>query len=801
MIKNYLKIAWRNLWKSKVFSFINIAGLSAGIAFALLIGAYVWSELQINHHLKNADRQYFLQSKWTDPNMGVEFTSVGPLAERLHQEYPNLVNNYYRWDGITSVVSKGDQHFRENIQLGDSTLLDMFGFTLLQGNSKTALVNPFSVVITADIAIKYFGKTDVIGETLDIQSFSGGNHNFTVTGVLAYIPENSVTQLNDENHNTIFIPGNSYNYFGRAGFETWANRWAPSYIELKPGITAKDLVEPIKHLLATNAPADIQKNLTVQPIPLTNYYLNKNNRLARRMLYTLSAIGLFILLMAIINFINIAISSAGKRTKEIGVRKVMGGLRSQLIAQFLAESLILVILATALAVLAYPLARKAFGGIVGKEIPSLSSFPLYFIAAPVLLIIVVALLAGSYPAFVLSALKTVDSLKGKLKSVQENILLRKSLVGFQFFIAMLVLIASIIITQQVSYFFSRDLGYNNTFIVSSQVPRDWTPQGARKMETIRNQFAQLPQVSDVSLSYEIPNGMNGGQPPVYKAGADAGTALPMQAMVTDEHYLSTYQIPLASGSFFSGAGLDSGKVIINEQAVKALGYANNNAALGQQLRIPGDPTVFIVKGITRDFHFASMQQKIAPIIFFNVRFSPTYRYLSFKLKPGNIGAAIETIQKQWASLLPGSSFEYRFMDDALASLYASEIQLKKAAYTATVLSMLIMLLGVLGLIALSIHKRIKEIGIRKVLGASVSNIIMLFIKEFMLIILPAAAMAIPVANILMNSWLNNYAYRIHLSPQAFVLAVLALALVTTLLIGLQTVRAALSNPVKSLRTE
>ncbi|MFT3935019.1 MAG: ABC transporter permease [Chitinophagaceae bacterium] len=801
MLKNYFKIAWRNLRRNKIFSIINVVGLSAGIAFALLIGAYVWNEVQINRSLKNAGRQYFLQSNWKDANMGNDITTVGPLAKRLKEEYPQLVANYYRWDGITSVVSKGDKHLRENLQLGDSTFLSMYGFELQYGNAATALVQPFSTVITGKTAIKYFGKRDVVGETIEIQSFSGGNHAFTITGVLKDLPENSVTNLNSATNNNLFIPTNTYNYFGRADFESWDNIYLPSYVELQPGATEKNLQQAMHALLQKYAPDYIKANLTVQPMLLSNYYINRGNALVKRMMYTLSLIGLFILLMAIINFINIAISSSGNRTKEIGVRKVLGSLRSQLIAQFLAESFILVLVSTVLSLLSYSLVKNGFGKLVGKELPPLSVFPLYFIFIPLLLVFIVALLAGLYPAFVLSSLKTVDSLKGKLKTVKENVWLRKTLVGFQFCIALVVLIAAGIITQQVTHFFGQGLGYNKEFVVSSQVPRDWTRKGVEKMETVRNEFASLSQVSDVALSYEIPNGMNGGQPPVYLPGTDSTRAIPMQALTTDENYLNTYQIPLKAGNFFDGHGQDSGKVILNEQALHALGFINAIDAVGKQVRVPGDQTVFTVKGIAQDFHFGSMQQKIAPMIFFNVNFAPMYRYLSFKIKPGSVNASIEAIQKKWAQLLPGSSFEYVFMSDALSNLYSTEIQLKKAAYTSTALSLFIMLLGVLGLITLSIQKRVKEIGIRKVLGASVSNIILLFVKEFIVIIIVAAAIAVPVAVIIMNKWLNNYVYRIQLSVQPFLIAILLLVVITLLLICLQTIKAALANPVKSLRNE
>ena len=801
MIKSYLKIAWRNIVKHRFYAALNVIGLFAGIVFALLIGAYVYNELQVNTNLRNADRQYFLQSIWKDPNMGPDITTLGPVAKRLKEDYPGLVANYYRWDGITSGVSKGDKHFRENIQLGDSTMLNMYGFKLLYGNATSALTEPFSVVITQDIAKKYFGKTDVVGSTIAIQSFLGDDHDFKITGVLKDVPENSVTQLNSDNHNTIFIPTNTYKYFGHNDLDSWNDIYIGSYIELQKGISPKQLELPLKRLIRENASSNISQNLTIRPIALTDYYKEKNNALVMRMIYTLSFVGLFILLMAIVNFINIAISSAGSRMKEIGIRKVLGGLRRELAMQFLVESIILVAVATIFALAAYTLLQNIFSQLVGKEIPSLYAFPWYYIFAPVVLIVAVGLLAGLYPAGALSSLKTVDSLKGKLRSVKENVSLRKLLVGFQFCIAMVVLVAAIIISQQVMFFFGGNLGYNKEYVVASQVPRDWSKQGVSKMITVRNEFASMPQVSNVSLSYEIPNGNNGNQPPVYKYGTDTTTAIAMQSLVADENYLSTYQLPLKAGVFFDERGLDSGKVVLTEKAVNALKYASDNDAIGQQIRIPGDPTIFTVKGVTADFHFGSMQQAIQPMIFFNVRTAQAYRYLSFKLKPGNVAASIAAIQKKWTELLPGNSFEYSFMDDTLKKLYATELQLKKAAYTATVLLLIIVLLGVVGLISLSIHKRVKEIGIRKVLGASVKSIIVLFIKEFALIILIASVVACPVTYAIMSKWLNNYAYHIQISAMPFAVSLLLLSMVTALLICMQTIKAAVANPVKSLRTE
>lgn len=801
MLLNYFKIAWRNILKNGLYSVVNVVGLLAGITFTLLVGAYVWGELQVNQKLRNPDRQYMLTSKWKDPNMGLEITTLAPLGKRLKEAYPHLVANYYRWDGLTSGVSKGDKHFRESIQLGDSTLLPMYGFELLHGDARTALLHPYSVVITAPEAIKYFGKTDVVGESLSIQSFSGGKREFAITGVLKEIPENSVTQINAAIKNTFFIPTNTFAYFGRSDFDDWNNVVLPSYIELREGVSPHDLEKPIRQLIAQHAPESIRQNLAVHPVALTDYYLQKDQGLVKQMVSTLSLVGAFILLMAVVNFINLAVSRSGTRLREIGVRKALGGLRKQLIAQFLTESVLLVLIATALSFALYPTVKPLFGQLIGKEIPALSDFPAWFGLVPAVIVLIVGLLAGLYPAFVMSSLNPVDSLKGKLKTVQDKVLLRKMLVGFQFCLANIVLIAAAIVAQQVNYFFSQRLGYDKEYIVSAQVPRDWSPAGVRKMETIRNQFAAMPEVSSVSLSHEIPNGNNGGQPMVYQTGTDSAQAVAMQAMISDENYLNTYRIPLEAGAFFDSRGLDSGKVVLNQRAVRVLGYESPEAAVGRQVRIPGDPTVFTVKGVVRDFHFGSMQGQIQPMIFFNVKTTAIYRYLSFKVKPGDVNARLEAIRKKWAVLLPGSAFDYAFMDDVLRKLYQTEIQLERAAYTATVLALIIVLLGVLGLVSVSMQRREKEIGVRKVLGASLPGILGLFIKEFIPVMITASIVACPLIYLLMQYWLSHYASRIDVTPYPFIGSIVGLGVFTVLLIGLQAVRAALADPVKSLRSE
>ena len=799
MFKNYFKIAWRNLAKSRFYSIVNIAGLSTGIAFTMLIAAYVWSELHVNTNLKNWDRQYIIQSNWKDPNEGYFLATLGPLAKALRENYPALVANYYRYDGISSNVSKDDKSFRENLQIGDSTLLNMFGFSLLHGNAKTALDDPFSVVITKEKALKYFGKTDVIGKTITIESFSGSKHDFLITGVLNPFPNNSVTNVADNYPGNFYVSIDNLNFFGRN--MSWQNFAIANYIELQKGVSPKDLAQPIAHLIKQNASSQVAADLQPELVLLKDFYLNANNDLIKKMLYALSAIALFILLMAVINFINMSVSRSAVRMKEIGVRKVLGGIKKQLILQFLTESVIIVFIATLLAFIIYLLTQNAFSSILIHPIPSLTDFPLYFILFPLLFVLVLGFIAGIYPAFVLSSLPSVDSLKGKLSSVKDNVLLRKSLIAFQFITATIAFVSAIVISQQINLFLKSDLGYTKDYILSAQLPRDWTRQGVNKMEAIRNDLAAMPQVSGVALSFEIPDGNNSGSAPVYKFGSDSTHAIPTQTLTTDENYTSVYGIPLKAGSFFMGHSLDSGKVIMNEAAIRALGYTNANDAIGQQVRIPGDPTVFTIKGVTSDFYFGSMRQKIAPIVFFNVQFATIYRFFSFRIKPGNIAANVGAIQKKWSSVMPGAPFEYKFMDDTLANVYNSEIQLKKATYTATVLTLIIVLLGVVGLISLSIQKRTKEIGIRKVLGSSVTAIISLFIKDFVWVIVIGGLVAFPLAYLIMHNWLQNYAYRITITATPFVVSIVCLGFVTALLICLQTIKAAMSNPVKSLRTE
>ncbi|HXO75366.1 MAG TPA: ABC transporter permease, partial [Puia sp.] len=608
MFRNYYRIAIRHIGRSRLHSAINVIGLSTGISFTLLIAAYCWSEWRVNRQLKDADRQYILATTWKDAAMGFPLATVGPLAKALKEVYPGLVTNYYRFDGIISTVSNGDKHFREDIQMGDSTLLTMYGFSLLQGDERTALNQPFTVVITKDKAIKYFGRTDVIGQNLTIENFSGSKQDFRITGVLPEPSRNSVTWLNEANNNRVFVPVANLAYFGRN--MDWANNHIVNYIELQNGVRPEALTEPIRRLVRANAPPAIAGNMQVNLVPLSTYYLTGQGGTVQKMVYTLSFAALFILLMAIINFVNLSVSRSTARMKEIGIRKVLGSLRRQLIAQFLTESILLAVVATVFSLVFYMLLKSLFSSMLDRTIPSLTALPP--IAWPVIaaFTLLTGLLAGLYPALRLSALASVDSLKGKAGLAGDGVLLRKGLVGFQFATATIALVGAIIISQQISLFFSDRLGYDKDYIVSAQLPRDWSLQGVRRMERIRSEFAAMPGVKEATLSFEIPDGGNGGSRSMWPMGGDSTRGVASQALMTDEHYADAYRIPLVAGVFYNASGQssanDSLKVVLNETAVRALGWKTPEAAVGQRLHLDGMPLPFTISGVGRDFHFDAM---------------------------------------------------------------------------------------------------------------------------------------------------------------------------------------------------
>lgn len=805
MVKNYFLVAWRNLYKHRFFTVVNVTGLSIGLAFILLIGAYAWGEWQVNAIFRDNERIMVLKSKWSNQDMGYEGTTVGPLARALQENYPSLVSAVYRADGITSIVSVGDRHFREMLQPGDSTLLQVFSFPLLYGDAHTALQQPNAVALTAAKARQFFGKADVIGKTLTIQSFNGKKRDFEIKAVLKDPPFNTVSGYTRTLRNEIFLAPGSFEFFGRQDvMNNWQVPYTIAYVMAKPGVTAAQIQAAATTLLKINTPSSFYQHLTVDPVPLKQHYLGMNNGSAEKMVMALVLVAGFILLMAIINFVNISMGNSLTRLKEIGVRKAMGGRKRQLVLQFISESVLVAAVAFLAALLLFVILRPLFGQVLGKDIHGLSEFPRWFIGLPVVVVLLTGLAAGVYPAFILSAQSSVTALKGKMQNAQDKILFRKGLLVVQFVTAIVVFTGAVVINRQLSYFSHKNLGYNKDHVITLPVPRDWTEEGVRHLETVRNDFAGISTVAGVSYSYEIPNGNNSGAAMLYRPQMDSTQAITALSLITDEQFAATYDIKVNAGSFFrqeGSASEDSARIVLNESAVKALGWKNAQAAVGQPVKLHNYPKVLYVAGVIRDFHFSSLHTPISPVLVLHARARLMFRYLSFRLQPGNPAPAIAAIQKKWQQVFPGAPFEYRFMDDTVAALYEQEQQMKKAAQWATVVSLLIMLLGVLGIVTLSMARRTKEMGIRKILGASPLHITRLFAQEFSGIMLIANLIAWPVAWLVLHRWLANYAYRISMDAQPLTLVAVAMVVLVCVIVLGMTRKLAVTAPVKSLKTE
>ncbi|NLR59844.1 FtsX-like permease family protein [Chitinophaga polysaccharea] len=801
MIKNYFLVAWRNITKHRFFAMVNVCGLAIGITFVLLIGVFAWGEWQVNRFIKSSDRIFLLKSKWANPETGVEFATLGPLTKALQDNYPTLIEKAYAHDAITVVVTVGDKPYREGVHPGDSTLFDVFNFPVLYGDPRTALDKPNAVVLTEKKANQFFGKSDVVGKLLKIQSFDGRNDNFEITAVIKDLPFNTVTNYAKPG-NEIFLAPASVRYFGRTfGFNSWQSPNIVGYVLLKPGVKPEQLKGPLATLIKTNATPEIQKALEVHPVALKDCYLSMYKGLAGRMVAIFSLVALFILLMAIINFVNISVGNSLTRLKEIGVRKAMGSRKRQLILQFITESVLVVTFSFIVSVALFFVLQPMFVQLIGKPLPSLASFPVWFASLPVMIILVTGLLAGLYPAFVLSAQPSVAALKGKLKNVQEKLVFRRSLVIVQFVTAIVVFIVAIVIDKQVSFFFHTDLGYDKDHIVTVPVPRDWTATGVKHMERMRDEFRAMTEIKDASFSYEITDGWSSGAYMVYRAENDSSTAVSMTSVISDERFPTTYNIKMKEGAFYNGAAADSSKLVITEAAARSLGWKDPAEAMNKPVRIHNINTVMYVSGVVKDFHFGTMKEAIAPVCFIDVRFNNIYRYLSFRLGSGNPSRQIAALERKWREVFPDAPFDFKFLDDSIAQLYETETQMQKAARVATVVSLMIVLLGVLGIVTLSIARRSKEMGIRKVLGATSANIISLFVKEFSWIMVISNVVAWPLAWYLCHRWLMDYAYRVDIGVEPFLMVGMLLLVLVFVVITGMTRRLAATNPVKSLSTE
>jgi putative ABC transport system permease protein len=514
----------------------------------------------------------------------------------------------------------------------------------------------------------------------------------------------------------------------------------------------------------------------------------------------LSLVAGFILLMAIINFTNINIGTSGYRLKEIGLRKVFGGSRKTLVLQYLIESVVLTCAAAVISLLLYVILSPLFEQMLNTALTPLWRFDLKEVLFLLVLTFGVGVIAGLYPAFVLSASNIVNSVKGKVNSAKDGLVLRKVLLVVQFSIAVIIFVCAINVSKQVSHVFDKDLGYSKEQVmVLTAFPKQWDSIGTARMERIRDGLRQLPQVTDASMSFEIPDRVPPATSDLLPEGSSGVQPMNILTPDVDNHYAKTFGLHVIQGSFFrQTGGYVPHEMVLNEAALKAFGWTN---AVGKKVRWVSGKIDFTVAGVVKDFNYSSVHDGVQPLVFTNTKDALSYRYVSLKINGPVDGKTVDIVRAKWKELSPNAPFEYTFMDEKFASLYRSELQLKKASGLATVLNMVIVLMGIFGVMAFTLSRRSKEIALRKVLGADVKNIITLFIRDYVWLILIANVIAWPLAYGFTNKWLENYAYRVQqdVGPFAFVGA--CTFLMAFVLITLQCFKVAVANPVNSLRTE
>ncbi len=808
MLKNYFKIAFRNLWRNKLYSFINICGLAMGIAAFLLILQYVSFEKSVNGFHKNLSTTYRLLN---EDQKGTTWPQVEPgWAQRAKENFPEI-KDYCRFEegvgqGIVRRNAEKAEPFRETgVGYAEGNFFEFFSFKLLKGQPST--FKKANVVFLSEAAVKkYFGNDNPIGESLTLYN-QFGNATYVVEGVYE-IPANSDIKFDmvfslETLRNPANLSDNDW-----AQLDNLNSQYIHTYFRLSEGADYKKTEQKLT-ALRTQLKKDkdglqfrLQPFANVHlPASFSDYYQTTGNL---KYVYILGVIALLILAIAWFNYINLSTANSLKRANEVGVRKVVGASRQSLVMQFLGESLLVNIIGFGLGLLIVKLIQPLFNDIVGKEL-TLSSL-LYTKAwiIGLLLLIAGSLLSGAYTAYSLSGFNPIETLKGKLVKTTKGVVLRKSLVVFQFGISIGLLLVTAFIYQQLNYMQSKNLGVNTEellIIRGPQVGRDSTYRDRRN--AFVNILAQQSFVKDYTLSGSVPgNGFNFATSGFSQPGSRKGDEFKSFSFaLIDDRYLNAYQIPLAGGRTFTQAETmvdwnDNDKVLMNEKAIEELGFKSIDDALNT--KVQWDERKLQVIGVVKNYHHTGLQRAIEPIIFYPQSNSA---YFTVRLSSDRIQENVAKLEKLFKSYFINNPFEYFFADENFNKQYISEQQYSRLFTTASVWAILIACLGLFGLATYTVESRTKEIGVRKVLGASVLTIAQLLSKDFLRLVLIAFVIATPVAWFAMNKWLQDFAYRINLSWWVFALAAVAAIGIALLTISFQAIKAAVANPVKSLRTE
>jgi putative ABC transport system permease protein len=808
MFTNYLKTAFRSLQKNKGFTALNGLGLTLGIATCLLILFYVQDELSFDRYNEKADRIYRINNMIRfGGNENTYAASPSPLAQAFKSEFPEI-EQVVRLQAAGKIsVRKGSQYIQESRTVyADSSLFTVFTLPMIDGDPSSALRDPHSMVITEQTAGKYFNRTNVVGQVL----VTNEGEPYTITGVIRDIPAQS------HFHFDFFI---SMSTLPASREDSWLSVNFNTYVLLKPGSD--------RHKLEAKFPGFIRKYMGPQfkdvlhltfdafeqsgnyfrfaLFPLTSIHLESNcleelgpnGNMAY--IYIFSAIALFILLIACINFMNLSTARSAGRAREVGVRKVLGSQRKYLIAQFLTESVLVTLASAVLAVLVAWALLPLFNTLSGKALTVTYPLVRQLIPALLVFVLIIGCLAGSYPALFLSGFQPIDVLKGKLARGFKGGRLRSFLVVFQFGISFFLITGTLMVYQQITYMQSRDVGYNRDHVLIVQNTSTLGDQAP----SFKQEIKQLSGVDNATLTSGLPTADYANETAFFEDRTfDQKRAIHAQRWYVDEDYLATLGIKLQSGRNFSREMLtDSSAVIINEAAAKLL---NLTSPIDKQLYAPMDNSMktintYHIIGVIKDFNFRSLRQNVTPLI---LTLNDDPGALSIRIHAGaNIPSVLAQIADKWKAQSPNQQFVYSFMDEDFEALYRSEQQMGSIFISFSTLAILIACLGLFGLVTYAAEQRTREIGIRKVLGARVSTIVGMLSKDFIKLVLIAIVIASPLVWFAMRKWLEGFAYRINISPWIFVAAGLIALLIALITVSFQTIRAAMANPVRSLKAE
>jgi len=819
MIKNYLKIAWRNLMKNKIFSFINIFGLSVGLACCMLISLYILNELNYDKNQKNADNLHQLATTFILQGKENKLPNTpAPMGETMKQVFPEIKESarlarlFAEDKTLLRYTEKNGQvksFYEDKGFLADSTFFRLFTYNFIEGDPNTALNNPNTIVLSEEIANKIFGNQPALNKILHISSSSNGDHDFQVKGV--FRPIEAPSHINGKFFMSM-MGGTIETYIKERGNDLATNNMYYTYLLLKPGTDAKKLEAKFPAFIDKYAGKNLKamgfsKKQFLVPIKNIHLFSGMNENITPvgsvTYLYILSSIALFTLLIACINFMNLSTARSSKRSAEVGIRKVLGAEKKSLISQFLGESLLMSVMAFFFALGITALLLPAFNSISGKNISISFTHDFRIIAAFFILSVITGLIAGSYPAFYLSSFKPIKVLKGRFSNSFAAVSLRKGLVVFQFIISVILIISSVVITNQMDYLRSADLGFDKDrqIIISlrSETAKNIFP-------ALKKQLHQLPQVINSGGSMYYPGISNPSDGLFYKEGENMQMAKRTRLNYVDMNYLQTLNLQPVAGRLFSEEfPADTNfRIILNENAIKEIGFISAQQSIGKKVYFDfqGKNYGFEIVGVVKDFHFEDLHLPISPYGFQLT--SPDFRqynYMIVHTKAGDMSQIMQSIQNAWRSLNPNEPFEYSFLDENFQKNYEAENRLSAIVKYFTSIAILISCLGLFGLAAFSAEQRVKEIGVRKVLGANVFSIVALLSKDFLKLVGIAIIIASPIAWFVMNKWLLDFAYRTHINWVVFLITAATALFIALFTISFQAIIAATANPVKSLRSE